>query len=146
MWSQYTPVRGWIRHSTRDLTDHPTCTRRWYHDQRTSPVGLGVFLTPAISAHARELRAINIPKGEHDVVQLQLALNAGRTGPYRAELTTTEGTFVLSADSLKPSDSPPRIGFEVPARLLKTGDYQVRLSRSDGASQENVATYYFRVR
>jgi hypothetical protein len=89
--------------------------------------------------------ALSLPKGDQDVMRLQLALKPDQTGPYRAELVTIEGSPVFSAEALNPADSRAGIDFDVPARLLKAGDYQVKLSRVDGGSKGSVASYYFRV-
>jgi hypothetical protein len=69
------------------------------------------------------------------------------TGELRLfiELLTSSGQSVFTAQSLKPVDPEGRrIEFDVPARVLKAGDYQVRLSVGDG-SREGAARYYFRV-
>jgi hypothetical protein len=100
---------------------------------------------PGLSPQSGEMPALNLPKGEQDVVQLQLVLKPDQTGPYRAELVTSAGSSVFSAEALKPDDSRAGIDFDVPARLLKTGDYQVKLSRVDGGSEGSVVSYYFRV-
>jgi hypothetical protein len=116
------------------------------HDQATvSPAGVSIALTPAVSSQTSEVPALNLPKGEQDVVRLQLVLKADQTGPYRAELVTSEGSSVFSAEALKPNDSRAKIDFDVPARLLKTGDYQIRLGRSNEGSRESLGSYYFRV-
>ena len=78
-------------------------------------------------------------------MQLQLVLKPDQSGPYQAELLTVEGASVFSIDSLKPNDWGAPIDFNVPAKLLKTGDYLIKLSRDDGGSKESVAAYYFRV-
>jgi hypothetical protein len=116
------------------------------HDETAAPaVAVTIALTPAVSPQTIEMPALNLLKGDHDVVRLQLALKPDQTGPYRVELLTIEGSFVLSADSLKPNDWRAGIDFDVPVRLLKTGNYQVKLSRVDGGSKGSVASYYFRV-
>ncbi len=116
------------------------------HDRAAAPpVGVSVALTPAVSFQASEMPSLNLPKGDQDVVRLQLVWKPDQTGPYRAELVTKEGSSVFSAEALKPIDSGAGIDFDVPARLLKTGDYQVKLSRVDGGSKGSVASYYFRV-
>ena len=116
------------------------------HDQTaSSPVVVTITLRPAALPQASEMPALNLPKGDQDGVRLQLASKPDQTGPFRAELLTIEGSSVLSADSLKPNDSGVEIDFDVPVRLLKTGSYQVKLSRVDGDSKRSVASYYFRV-
>jgi hypothetical protein len=93
-----------------------------------------------------KLPRINLPKGEHDIVRLQLALKRNQTGSYRADLSTVDGQSLFSSQSLQ-STGPDagRLDFDVPAALLKTGDYLVSLSRADDGSRRTVASYYFRV-
>jgi hypothetical protein len=116
------------------------------HDRTGSPaVAVTIALRPAASPQTSEMPALDLPKGDQDVVRLQLALQRDQTGLYRAELLTIEASSVLSSDSLKPNDSRAAIDFDVSARLLKAGNYQVKLRRVDGGSKGSVATYYFRV-
>jgi hypothetical protein len=116
------------------------------HDQTAATrVSVSIALMPGLSPQSGEMPFLNLPKGGQDVVRLQLALKPDQPGPYRAELLTLEGSSVVSTDALKPTDVRAEIDFDVPARLLKTGNYQVKLSRVDGGSKGSVASYYFRV-
>ncbi len=135
---------------------HPTNTSMPEHQITPSPmpihdqtdatrVVVSIALMPGLSPQSGKMPALNLPKGEQDVVQLQLVLKPDQTGPYRAELVTSEGSSVFSTEALKPNDWGGGIDFDVPARLLKTGDYQVKLSRVDGGSKGSVVSYYFRV-
>ena len=89
--------------------------------------------------------SVNLPRGEQEIMRLQLVLKTDQPGPHRAELLTVEGQTVFSAEALQSAHSQTEFDFDVPARLLNTGDYQIRLSRSNRASRENWASYYFRV-
>jgi hypothetical protein len=111
------------------------------HDQGTAPLIVNIALAQSASPQTSVMTALNLPKGDQDVVRLQLAVKSDQAGPYRAELVT-EGSSVFSADSLKPADSAV-VDFDIPARVLKAGDYQVKLSQ--GGSSDLVAGYYFRV-
>jgi hypothetical protein len=136
-----------VNHPTNQSSpEHPTTPSPMpEHDQTaSSPVVVTIALTPAVSPQPSEMPVLNLPKGDQGVVRLQLA-KPDQTGPYRAELLTIEGSWVLS-DSLKPDDSRAEIDFDVPVRLLKIGNYQVRLSRVDEVSKGSVASYYFRVK
>lgn len=136
-----------VNHPTSQSSpEHPTTPSPMAaHDQTTSsPIAATVVLRPEVSPQPSEMPAVNLPKGDHDVLRLQLA-KPDQTGTYRAELLTSEGSWVLSADSMKPDDSRAEIDFDVPIRLLKSGNYQVRLSRVDGGAKGSVASYYFRV-
>lgn len=115
------------------------------HDQTaSSPIAASIVLMPDVSYGSNRV-SVNLPKGEKDIVRLQLVLKPDQPGPHRAELLTIQGQSVFSADLLQSTDSRAEVDFEVPASLLNAGDYQIRLSRSDRGSQENVASYYFRV-
>ncbi|MDX6531961.1 MAG: hypothetical protein QOH41_4251 [Blastocatellia bacterium] len=118
------------------------------HDQSapTQPTVVVVALTPAVSPDS-DAPSVDLPKGSQDIVRLQLALKVNEPGSYRAELLTADAQSVFSTESIKAWDSgQAQIDFDVPAPLLKTGNYQIRLSRDNAGAKENVANYYFRVR
>jgi hypothetical protein len=115
------------------------------HDQQAAPPEVtNISLAPAVSPPS-EMPSFNLPKGNQDVVRLQLTLKPDQTGPYRIELMTIERSSIYSSDALNPGDSRGEIDFDVPARLLKTGDYQIKLSRDREGSPEAIGTYYFRL-
>jgi hypothetical protein len=116
------------------------------HDQTvSSPITASVVLVPDVPPDSNKVPSVNLPKGEKDVVRLQLVLKLNQPGPYRVELLTIQGQTVFSADSLQSANSSAEVDFDCPARFLNFGDYQIRLSRSDGGAKENVISYYFRV-
>jgi hypothetical protein len=107
------------------------------------PVLASVVLVPG---KARDAVQIPVPQGERDIVRMQLRLERYKLEAYRVELLSSSGQSVFTAPSLKPYDSQDRrIEFDVPARLLKSGYYQVRLGRVSEGSAEGLARYYFRV-
>ena len=110
-----------------------------------SPAILRVDLFVDASRDRDQIPLIDVPKGEHDVVRLQLALKLNQAGSYRAELLTKDGSSVFSADGLKFNQSGAGIEFDVPARLLKPGDYQIRLGRPANETSRGETEYYFRV-
>ena len=115
------------------------------HEPTASPVILSVELF-SYAARAQK-PSIDLPKGEHDVVRLQLALKPKRTGSYRADLLTANGQSIFSSQALQSTDTDAgKVDFDVPAVLLKSGDYQVSLRRADDGSKRTVASYYFRVK
>ena len=90
--------------------------------------------------------SLALPKDEQAIVRLQLALTPNRSGTYRAELLTVEGQTVFSAESIRaPKRGSAQIDFDVPARLLRSGDYQIRLARDNAGMNEDLGRYYFRV-
>ena len=116
------------------------------HDQTaSSPIAASIVLMPGTSSESYKAPPVNLPKGEKDIVRLQLVLKSNQPGLYRAELLTIQGQSVFDVDSLPSADSRAQVDFDIPAHLLNTGEYQIRLSRSDRGSKENVANYYFRV-
>ncbi|MDX6402828.1 MAG: hypothetical protein QOH70_283 [Blastocatellia bacterium] len=118
------------------------------HDQSapTQPAVVIVALTTAVSPES-DMPSVDLPKGSQDIVRLQLALKVNEPGSYRAEVLTADAQSVFSTESIKAWDSgQAQIDFDVPAPLLKTGSYQIRLSRDNAGAKENVGNYYFRVR
>ena len=89
------------------------------HEPTASPAILSVDLFSDASRDHDKIPLIDLPKGEHDIVRLQLALKLNQTGSYRADLLTKDGSSVFSADGLKFNESGAGIEFDVPARLLK---------------------------
>jgi hypothetical protein len=116
------------------------------HDQTPSP-SVSIALLPVISADGVNMPSFSLPKGEDAIVRLQLALTPNQPGTYRVELLTVEGQTVFSAESIMaPESGSAQIDFDVPTRLLKSGNYQIRLARDNPGMEENPGRYYFRVR
>lgn len=117
------------------------------HEPTASPVILSVDLFSDASRDRDKISLIDLPKGEHDIVRLQLALKLSQTGGDRADLMTGDGQSVFGAQSLQATVADAgKIHFDIPAALLKSGDYQVSLHRADDGSKKTVASYYFRVK
>jgi hypothetical protein len=115
------------------------------HDQRSSSL-VSLALVPAASFDRDNLPSLTLPKGEQAIVRLQLALTLDQPGTYRAKLLTVDGKTVFSAESIMaPESGSEQIDFDVPARLLKSGNYQIRLARDNAGMKENLGRYYFRV-
>lgn len=68
-------------------------------------------------------------------MRLELSPEPNQPGTYRAELLTIDGQSVLNAQPQRSADTDGyRAYLEVPAGLLKAGDYQIKLSRvTDGS-------------
>jgi hypothetical protein len=114
------------------------------HEPAVSPLILSVDLWPDPSRD--QMPSIDLPKGEHDIVRLQLARKPNRMGSYRADLSTVDGQSIFNSQALQSVDPDPgKVDFDVPAARLKSGDYQVSLRRADDGSKKPVASYYFRV-
>ena len=146
------PRRSTPRSAPREA-DHPANTSSLehqtapspmpVHDQTSSP-SVSIALVPAASSD-NNVPPVVLPKGEQDVVRLQLAVQHDQPGTFRAELLTADGQSVFSAGLLKVADNDSaQIIFDVPARVLKTGNYQIKLSRDNAGAKENVGNFYFR--
>jgi hypothetical protein len=108
------------------------------------------LLLPNAVRDGGEMSRVRIPQssvGGHHVVRLQLALEVDEPGSHSAELLTAEGRPIYVGRKLKThsADSNSPIVFDVPARLLKPGDYQVKLNWIVGGSVTRGGRYYFRV-
>jgi hypothetical protein len=136
----------------REMGHPPGTTSPPEHHTTPSPMpphgtALPVIVSIDLFPGGDKLPQINLPKGEHDIVRLQLALKPNQTGTFRAELLTINDQSVFIAQSLLSAGRDSgKIAFNVPAAQLKTRDYRVSLSRADDGSKRSVASYYFRVR
>lgn len=112
-----------------------------------APLIATAVLMPGALRDGGNMARITLPKGGRDLVRLQLTLESNEPGTYRAELLTAESQPISIAGKLKASNTngAAKVIFDIPARLLKIGDYQVKLSRrAAGGSIEGVGLYYFR--
>jgi hypothetical protein len=111
-----------------------------------SPTILSIAVSPEVSLESGKAPSINLTTGEQDILRLELAVKPDPSGLYQAQLSTINGQDVLTAESLRPIDVDGKIDFDVPATLLKAGDYRVKLSRIHDGSAQALANYYFRVK
>lgn len=132
--------------ATPEVTHHGSEVSSPPAHQETSP--MPVHEPPVVASVALvpgkkgDVVRITVPKGERDVVRLQLTLEKNLLRTYRAELLDAAGQSLYDAQGLESIDA--RIDLEVPARLLKSGDYQIRLIPANERS-EGARSYYFRV-
>jgi hypothetical protein len=89
-------------------------------------------------------QSIALSLADRDVVSVQLVLETNQPGPFQAELLKLDGESVLTAEAVKQTETDVKVVFEIPAGVLKAGDYQIKLSTDHDNSKENVASYYFR--
>lgn len=87
------------------------------------------------------------PPAESDTVRLELFVESNAPTSYRAELLTAGGQLTTVASELRAvaENQQVKVVWDVPASLLKAGDYQVRLSGPSGGLKKDVRRYYFRV-
>ncbi len=116
------------------------------HDQTVAPMIVSVSLMPTAASPGDATPWISLPKGDEDIARLQLAVKLDQLGPYHVELLTSAGQPVLSGELIKAPDNGAQVNFDVTARLLKSGDYQIRLSGDNAGATEELGKYYFRVR
>jgi anti-sigma factor RsiW len=105
-----------------------------------------VTLTPGLTRDTVEMKRVEIP-AHAATVRLRLE-TVGERDAYRAVLQSFDGNELRSQDRLKAeAASAGRIvNFDLPARLFKSSDYQVKLTSStNGGDSEDVARYVFRV-
>lgn len=116
------------------------------HEQRAAPpVITSVILHPTVSGQSQQMPLVSLPKGDNDVLRLQLILKSNQPEPLRGEILAFDGRTIFSALSLKSADNrPAEIDFDIPAHLLKAGQYQVRLSRVVDGSKGNLPGFSFR--
>jgi hypothetical protein len=108
---------------------------------------IAVSLPPGLVRGTGETKRVVITPGV-SAVQLQLELARDDYQSYKAVVQTDEGNEVFTADKLKPETVAMGrvVTFDLPARLLSGGDFQVKLSGlASSGEPESVGKYYFRV-
>jgi anti-sigma factor RsiW len=103
-----------------------------------------VILMPGALRAAGDMARVAVPRDERDLVRLTLVLENPSPGTYQAELSTADGQTVTLRNNLKTNANRTRVTFDVPARLVPAGDYQIKLSRKTDGQLEPVGRYYFR--
>jgi hypothetical protein len=115
------------------------------------PISLASFvqlsLLPGLTRDAGGMQKLSIRAGVTEV-RVRLSLPADDYNSYRAMLRTAEGQELLTRDGLKARTARRSriVSFSIPAKLLKRGDYQFKLSGiAAGEDSVEVNTYTFRV-
>jgi len=134
---------------TPQMMNHATGSSSPVHDEPTPPAAphespLTVLLTATSSMDQSPV--ITLPGGENAIVRFQLLIQESAQGLYRADVWTTSGETLFSAESLKSFGArPASISFDVPAKALRSGQCQIRLTRTDDPAKQESSQYYFRV-
>lgn len=110
-------------------------------DSTATPVVASFVLLPGSLRDEGEMTRITLPKGERDIVRLELTLESNEAGLYKVELLTAEGLQVLTSNR---NSNNSKVVFDVPVNLLKAGDYQIKLGRIIKGEIESVGRYSFR--
>jgi anti-sigma-K factor RskA len=107
---------------------------------------LAVELMPGLSRGDERIKEIAIPP-DIGIVQLQLRIsNIAGYQIYRGLLQTNDGSEISRQDNLQRDPaSNDRITYQIPASLLKPGNYNLKLSgRNQQGEYDDLARYYFR--
>ena len=134
---------------TPQMMNHSTGSSSPVHDEPSPPAvphesPLDVSLTATSSIDQSPV--ITLPVGENAVVRFQLLIKDGAQRVYRADLLTTSGETLFSAGSLKPFGAKSAsISFDIPAKALRHGQYQIKLTPTDDPARQESSQYYFRV-
>ena len=131
--------------STTSPTPTPKATPSPVEPSQTPLIATAVLM-PGALRDGGDMARVTLPKGDRDIVRLQLMLESNEPGTFRAELLTAEGQSIATASKLKASNTnaATQVNFTLPARRLQAGDYQVKLSRETNGQVEGVGRYYFR--
>jgi hypothetical protein len=134
---------------TPQMMHHATGSSSPVHDEPSTPA-VPHESPPIVSLTATssldQSPVITLPVGENALVRFQLLIADGAQESYRADLLTISGEPMFSAGSLKSFGAQPAsITFDVPANVLKSGQYQIRLTRVDDPAKQEVSQYYFRI-
>lgn len=110
------------------------------------PIAVASFvLLPGALRGPGETTRVAVPRGDRATLRLFLVLENPASGAYRAELANADGQTITVRDQLKPrANGQTKLVFEVPARLIQSGDYQIKLARHSDGQLESVGRYYFR--
>jgi len=134
----------------------PTSMSQPAHHPPNSSAPAHTEPSPALPAH-EEVTNIVVPEsgtplessptmlkgGDH--VTIQLIVSEPLANSYEVVVTTVSGESVFAAEGLNHTEERI-LSFDVPASSIKTGDFQVTLTRVDGGSKQSAGTFYFRVR
>jgi hypothetical protein len=110
------------------------------------PVAVATFvLLPGALRGPGETTRVAVPRGERAILRLSLILEDPAPGTYQAELANADGQTVTVRKGLKPyKNGQTKIVVDLPARLVQTGDYQIKLGRQTDGEFAAVGRYYFR--
>ena len=113
------------------------------------PVIASLILLPGLSRGGGEKATLAMP-GDARLVRLQIGIDPDE--PYKTfavELRTTAGRQVWTRENLtaRTRGRTRAVSLTLPASVLKSGDYELRLSgRQEGGESEDVGFYYFDVK
>ncbi len=104
-----------------------------------------IVILPGALRSGGETARVAVPRGDRDVVRITLVLESSDPATYRAEVETADGQKVAVKERLQPHrNGQSKVTFDIPARLLQNGDYQVKLSQVGNGESQPAGRYYFR--
>lgn len=104
---------------------------------------LAVALTPGVVRESNEWTKFSLT-ADQKTVSFRLDLAANDYATYEAALQTVEGQQKLTKKGLKAKGN--LVLFDVPASILRAGDYRIVLSGANSTGPANeISSYYFRV-
>ncbi len=113
------------------------------HESTPPNSGFEGVVTVSPSVDLNQAPTIALPNGGNGAIRCQLTLSQTETNEFQVELwSLNQNVFVI--DSAKSNGN--QLEVDVPVRVLKAGDYEIRVSRVHDGSRQPVATYYFGVR
>ena len=108
--------------------------------QPTRSPYLAFFLAPGLSRDVAGSRRLVLAPGVESV-RFELELKQGRFAGYRVELQNLDGDLLWSEN---PRPAGKRLQLEIPARILRAGDYMVEVKGTTPAgATEPAGDYYF---
>lgn len=110
------------------------------------PIAVATFvLLPGALRGPGEMTRVAVPRGERAILRLSLVLEDPAPGTYQVELANEDGQTVTVRKGLKPyKNGQTKVVVDLPARLVQTGDYQIKLGRQTDGQFASVGRYYFR--
>ncbi|MDQ2921644.1 MAG: hypothetical protein M3R52_08575 [Acidobacteriota bacterium] len=128
----------------------PSVPGKPHNSQETTPSPVVTTLTLQPRTPLDTSQTLSFPglPAENDIVRLELSLKANMPGDFRAELLSAKSEQVIDAAELKAvtGDNSKAVAWNLPARLLKVGDYQVKLTPVAASQREGSLVYFFRVK
>ena len=138
--SRMSPTPIETHHSAKSISN-----RAHAEDSPTPSVHESISQTVNLSASDQP--TINVsPKTVDETIKFHLLVTETSLAQYKAELLSSDGSVVFTAESIDANPDAAQMDVLIPAQLLKAGDYQIQLSEVRDETTKEVARFFFRVR
>ena len=128
-----------------------TTPQETHHPSRSGDLPAHPEASPATALHqepdvtislkeSEQATALVLPENVH-LIRMRLMLEQSETGNYQISLLTVSGQDTFASQTSL-SEAATFIDFDVPVEMLRSGEYQIRVSGPDPNVTRN---YYFRV-